>query len=156
MGQPHHHTIQGSCFSCLTGLTAHSQSCKAWVLPSALQVGRKRNGKHKMTSSWGILTFTWEENAPKRTVSYNLSAKIMSCGHTLLPGCWGVQWHVFLALPWRKAGGWWLGMVVGWIDLCCCFSIAQSCSTLCNPRDCSLPGSPVLHCLLEFVQVHVH
>ena len=23
---------------------------------------------------------------------------------------------------------------------------------LCNPMDCSIPGSPVLHCLLEFVQ----
>ena len=35
-------------------------------------------------------------------------------------------------------------------------SVAQSCSTLCNPMDCRMPGLPV-HCqLLEFTQTHVH
>ena len=28
--------------------------------------------------------------------------------------------------------------------------------TLCDPMDCSTPGFPVLHCLLEFAQAHVH
>ena len=27
---------------------------------------------------------------------------------------------------------------------------------LCDPMDCSRPGFPVLHCLLEFAQNHVH
>ena len=45
--------------------------------------------RDKMTSSWGILMFTWEEKAPKRTVSNSLSAKIMSYSHALLPQCWG-------------------------------------------------------------------
>ena len=35
-------------------------------------------------------------------------------------------------------------------------SVAQSCPTLCNPMDCSWPGFPVLHHLLEFAQTHVH
>ena len=35
-------------------------------------------------------------------------------------------------------------------------SVAQSCPTLCNPRDCGTPGFPVLHYLLEFAQTHVH
>ena len=35
-------------------------------------------------------------------------------------------------------------------------SVAQSCPTLCNLMDCSMPGFPVLHYLLEFVQIHVH
>ena len=39
--------------------------------------------------------------------------------------------------------------------LCCC-SVTKSCPTLCHPMDYSMPGSPVLHCLLEFAQVHVH
>ena len=39
---------------------------------------------------------------------------------------------------------------------CCCDSVAQSCLTLCDPMNCSMPGFPVLHCLLEFVQTHVH
>ena len=38
----------------------------------------------------------------------------------------------------------------------CCFSVTKLCSTLCNPMDCSMPGSSVLHCLLEYAQIHVH
>ena len=35
-------------------------------------------------------------------------------------------------------------------------SIAQSCPTLCDPMDCSMPGFPVHHQLLELAQTHVH
>ena len=38
----------------------------------------------------------------------------------------------------------------------CCCSVAQSCSTVCDPMGCSTPGFPVLHCLPEFAQTHVH
>ena len=31
-----------------------------------------------------------------------------------------------------------------------------SCVRLCDPMDCSTPGFPVLCCLLEFAQTHVH
>ena len=31
-----------------------------------------------------------------------------------------------------------------------------NCVRLCDPMDCSTPGSSVLHYLLEFVQIHVH
>ena len=37
----------------------------------------------------------------------------------------------------------------------CCCSVAQLCPTLCDPIDCSTPGFPVLHCLLELAQIHV-
>ena len=37
-----------------------------------------------------------------------------------------------------------------------CYSVAQSCLTLCDPMDCSMPGCPVLYHLLEFFQTHVH
>ena len=33
-----------------------------------------------------------------------------------------------------------------------CYSVAQSCPTLCNPVDCSTPGLPVLHRLQELAQ----
>ena len=36
------------------------------------------------------------------------------------------------------------------------FSSAQSCSTLCDHMDCSTPGFPVHHQLLEFTQTHPH
>ena len=35
-------------------------------------------------------------------------------------------------------------------------SVAQSCLTLCDPMDCSTPGLPVHHQLLEFAQTHGH
>ena len=35
-------------------------------------------------------------------------------------------------------------------------SVAQSCLTLCNPMNCSTPGLPVYHQLLEFTQTHIH
>ena len=38
----------------------------------------------------------------------------------------------------------------------CCWSVAQSCQTLCDPMDCSTPGFPVLHHLAELAQTHVH
>ena len=40
-------------------------------------------------------------------------------------------------------------------DFCCC-PVAKSCPTLCDPMDCSIPGSPVLHYLLEFAQIYAH
>ena len=35
-------------------------------------------------------------------------------------------------------------------------SVAQSCPTLCDPRNHSTPGLPVQNQLLEFTQTHVH
>ena len=35
-------------------------------------------------------------------------------------------------------------------------SVAQLCPTLCNPMNCSIPGLPVHHQLLEFTQTHIH
>ena len=40
-------------------------------------------------------------------------------------------------------------------DYYCC-SVAQLYLILCNSMDCSIPGSPVLHHLPEFAQIHVH
>ena len=42
------------------------------------------------------------------------------------------------------------------VYLCCCCSVAKWCLTLWDPIDCSSPGFPDLHYLLEFAQTHVH
>ena len=39
--------------------------------------------------------------------------------------------------------------------MCCC-SVTKACPILCHPIDCSMAGFPVLHCLPEFAQIHVH
>ena len=48
----------------------------------------------------------------------------------------------------RKGGG------THW-SVCGC-SVAKSHLTLCNPMDCSTPGFPILLCLSECAQTHVH
>ena len=40
--------------------------------------------------------------------------------------------------------------------LICCCSVAQSCPTLCNPMNGSMPHLPVLHFFPEFARIHVH
>ena len=37
-----------------------------------------------------------------------------------------------------------------------CCSVPKMCPTLCDPMDCSMPGFPVYHYLLDFAQTHVH
>ena len=37
-----------------------------------------------------------------------------------------------------------------------CSSVAQSCPTVSDPMNCSTPGLPVHHHLLEFTQTHLH
>ena len=49
-----------------------------------------------------------------------------------------------------------VGVVVGWIGSLEFSSVTQSCPTLCDPTDCSMPGFPVHHQLLELAQTHVH
>ena len=39
---------------------------------------------------------------------------------------------------------------------CQCCSVAQLCPTLCDPMECSTPGFPVHHQLLELAQTHIH
>ena len=41
------------------------------------------------------------------------------------------------------------------MKVCCC-SFAKSCSTLCDPMDCSMPGFLVFYHLPELAQTHVH
>ena len=40
--------------------------------------------------------------------------------------------------------------------LYCCYSVTKLSPALGNPMDCSTPGFPVLHHLLELAQTHVH
>ena len=37
-----------------------------------------------------------------------------------------------------------------------CCTVAQSCPTLCDPMVCRTPGLPLLHCLPQLAQTHVH
>ena len=47
-----------------------------------------------------------------------------------------------------------LKMTVSYVLPCC--SVTKLCPPICHPMDCSMPGFPVLHCLPELAQTHVH
>ena len=83
-------------------------------------------------------------------------------------GCLDTEWlYVYWSFPLLTEG--WLGAVA---PTCCPVSgdrtvllaqekiqfssVAQLCLTLCNPMDCSTPGFPVHHQLLELTQTQVH
>ena len=40
------------------------------------------------------------------------------------------------------------------LEVCC--SVTQSCLNICSSMDCTMLGFPVLHCLPELVQIHIH
>ena len=51
----------------------------------------------------------------------------------------------------------WIIPIIGiWYCMCAVCLVTQSCPTLGDPMDCSMPGLPVHHQLLEFTQTHVH
>ena len=52
---------------------------------------------------------------------------------------------------------WLVSMVYSFPSFYFLFLLAtESCLTFCDPMDCSTPGFPVLHCLLELAQTHAH
>ena len=72
-----------------------------------------------------------------------------------------VSVQIFLLRPCSQLFGYRTGgeitdhMVILFLILCCC-SVAKSFLTLCDPMDCSLQGSSILHYLPEFAHIHVH
>ena len=67
---------------------------------------------------------------------------------------WGARTLSFYPLVRRWDSILWV-FIKGTIGSICC-SVAPSCLTLCDPMNCSTPGFPVLHHLLELAQTHVH
>ena len=62
--------------------------------------------------------------------------------------------HSLCRLKLKYSWDMYVGMVCSlW---CCYYSITKSCPTLCDPINCSTSGFPILHCLPEFAQTHVH
>ena len=49
-----------------------------------------------------------------------------------------------------------ISYTAAYIVWCFCSSVTQSCPTLCDPMDCSMPDFPVLHHLPEIAQTQVH
>ena len=83
-----------------------------------------------------------------------------SCGHCwVFHICWHIECSTFTASSfriWKSSTGIPSPPLSLLVVSCCCCSVAKLCLTLCSPMDCSKPGFPVHHRLLEFAQTHVH
>ena len=86
----------------------------------------------------------------------------MDCGlpGTSVHGIFQARILKWVAIPYSKICKVCKWKIITWKDSQChsvqFSSVAQSCPTLCNPMNRSMPGLPVHHQLLEFTQTHVH
>ena len=66
------------------------------------------------------------------------------------------NWHTSLCRFKAFSAMVWYTYIVKWLPQSVQFSsVTQLCLTLCDPMDCSMPGLPVYHQLLEFIQTYV-
>ena len=131
---------------------AHHSSTLAWKIPRAEEPGGLQSmGSLRVGHDWGISLslFTFMHWRRKWQPT-----PVFLPGESQGPGEPG-------GLP--SMGSPWVGH--DWSDLAAAAaaaaavqfsSVAQLCLTLCDPMNCSTPGLPVLHQLLEFTQTCVH
>ena len=73
-----------------------------------------------------------------------------------LKSVWSTYFNSFKALQFLNAMYKFRSILPEKTNLHCCCAVDNSCPTLSDPRDCSTPGFPVPHHLLELVQTHIH
>ena len=67
-----------------------------------------------------------------------------------------VLWWILFLIKWDQIKIQWMKKEMNMIRRMCYCSVTKLCPTLYNSMNCSRPGFPVLHHLLEFAQIHVH
>ena len=100
-------------------------------------------------------TGIWEEGVVRIFTPIPWVPRFQAAGPFLL-----IAWNNLFPLQSSRAMTLWCrsseGVSPFLVDLLCCqCSVAQSYPTLCDPMDCSTPGSSVLYYLPEFAQTHV-
>ena len=94
------------------------------------------------------------------------SISLLRDGHVYMPSHFSCVW--FFATLWTiacqapRSVGFSKTTILEWVSMPSSYlgfkfsSVAQSCPTLCDPMNHSMPGFPVHHQLPEFTQTHVH
>ena len=112
------------------GMATH-YSTLAWKTPGTEETGELRcMGLQKVEHNWAT-----EHACTFLSIAMNTTTLILK--ERSIISSWSIT------TPWE-------------FSCCCSCSVAQSCLTLWDPMDYSMPGFPVLHQLPEFVQTHVH
>ena len=104
----------------------------------------KEMATHSSTLAWKI---PWTEEP----------GRLQSMGLQTVRHHWATSYFLFLSLK-KKESSYYLIKVVMLTQsrLHQFSSLTQSCPTLCNPMNCSMPGLPIHHQLPEFTQTHIH
>ena len=82
-------------------------------------------------------------------VVYTRECSLCTCEKSIF--CFKFNWYL-LDINQVK----WIWSIVLFKTCICCCPVAKLCRTLCDPMDCSTPGSPLFHYLLGFAQIRVH
>ena len=146
-------------------LQARLQQYICWELPD-VQAGfwRGRETRDQISNIWRIMGKTRE--LKKKSISASLNMlKPLTVWITASCGKFYMQvkkqqleqtWNNGLVQNWESSMIR-LYIVTLLLNLYWDFSsVIQSCPTLCNPMECSIPGLPVHQKLPEFTQTHVH
>ena len=97
----------------------------------------------------------WMYHCFKCCVSFCCTTKWINCTYTHIPSFLSLLLHPS-SHPSRSSQGTELNSLCYIASSHYCCSVAKSCLTLCDPMNCSTPSFPVLHCLPELAQTHVH
>ena len=129
--------------ACQCSFSSHFLSGRGWLLSHV--------------SSVGLLSSSWLQVALKFSLSEPIGEKLVAA--LKLPFKWETRLCGAICLFFfnyvLKSREQFLLMFINSVNIQFS-SVAQSYLTLCNPMDCSTPGLPVYHQLLEFTQTHVH
>ena len=104
-------------------------SVPAWRIPGTGEPGGLSMGSHRVGHDWSDLRAAALSSNRRKS-----SESILRC----------YSWVIILNLAQIT------------FSISCCCSVSHPCLTLCNHMDFSTSGFPVLYCLLEFAQTHVH
>ena len=121
---------------------------------------------------WEKAMVGWSERIALKHVYYHMwnrsPVQFSAWDRVLRAGALGWPWGIGWGGRWEGVSGWgthvhpWLIHINVWqkpLQYCEVFqfsSVAQSCLSLCNPMNCTMPGLPVHHQCPEFTQTHVH
>ena len=93
------------------------------------------------------------ESSPGENVRERVNDCVVFCGVTI-PWCIHYPFNGYLlCFPFLPL---WTILHKSFLYILQFSSVAQSCLTLCDPVDCSMPGLPVHHQFPEFTQTHAH
>ena len=135
-------------FDHLEGLTSGFAQVRHWRgLPCVVKTSSPSSGRtKKLHATFAFFKLFYQKKTDSSILQ--LASTLFSveeCTVLLLREIWSSLIEFFDQNPLPNSSGWWKMLQTYQFS-----SVAQSCPTLCDTMNCSMPGLPVHHQLLEF------